>query len=324
MTTEERKIIWETALDTVFPGRWDMQPSTREVGQQYLFIHFPEVIIKNDLELEHTIKNLFVKLRFTNKYTLNAHPIGFRSTYSTKELLLNYTHSHISGLGVNNQSIDTNTFCLGSSELVENLRILNQRYNDDSFITEEEILMFLFNLETYVAWESLEGGPYKKIEQLNDWGLLFQNFGQTFGVMYRLTLSDLNGHYKKALPYLKGIDPVLTGSRNNVMFKFQMNQLEGIFNKINTRFCLNKTDYLIPTTSTEFKERFQFFISNGNYGTPFVFKGVPYPFTVDDLDSMSFDNLDVGMPQQLKIELLNKINYEYNKSAKKYFASQKN
>lgn len=323
MTAAERKTTWESALNTVFPDKWEFKPVDRD-GYIYLIIYFPEVIIKNDLELEHTIKDLFVKLRFYPNYTLNAHPIGFRTTYTIKEYALCYTHSHISALAVNNRNVNANTFCLGSSELSPQLRALNYLVNDDATIVEEELLMLLFNLETYVAWESLEGGPYKKIETLNDWSLINQSFAKNIGEIYRDTATDLNRAYKKVLPFLKDITPSIVGSPTNVEFNFNKNQLYDIFNSINTLPCLKNTDYLVPTDLTTLKEYVNRQVQSVYGVTPFVFKATSFPFLISDLDTFEFTEMDMGMPTTLQNLLLTKINYEYNNSAKKYFTSQKN
>jgi len=129
----------------------------------YLYIHFPEINITNSLEQKHLIKDLYTRFSFTVRknnfetsgYKLNLSFAGRRSSLSLKEYESSYRHSHLQS----GQNTFTE-FCLGSSDyslLLQSLRIEP---------IEDNWMMVLLGLENYLAWESLEGGPYMTIDNL--------------------------------------------------------------------------------------------------------------------------------------------------------------
>lgn len=120
-----------------------------------VIIHFPEIKIKNRDNLEHTIKDLYVKVCFPLGNTNALVKLeGLRTTFSRIEIGKGYIHSHLSS-GV---SVDFKTFCLGSSEMSGCF----QR----EFISKNkpDIYQFLFTLQNYLEYESIEGVPYIRME----------------------------------------------------------------------------------------------------------------------------------------------------------------
>lgn len=118
-------------------------------------IHFPEIKIKNRNNLEHTIKDLYVKVCFPlgNKNAL-VKLEGLRTTFSRIEVDKGYIHSHLPG-GVSNEF---KTFCLGSSEMSGCFQ--------KEFISKNktDIYQFLFTLQNYLEYESIEGVPHIRME----------------------------------------------------------------------------------------------------------------------------------------------------------------
>lgn len=122
-----------------------------------ILIKYNDITIENSLGNSHYIKSLFVKLSYnTSTKKLDNKIEGYRGELSVKELCNNYLHSHLS---THNRNFGT--FCLGSSEIGILLSDLSKEFNFDKFD------LFLYSLHEYVKWESLEGGPYTKIENLS-------------------------------------------------------------------------------------------------------------------------------------------------------------
>ncbi len=131
-----------------------------------LYIHFPELIITNSREEKHLIKDLYVKMfisiyyrdltnsRATTKGKISIS--GGRSTYELIEWECDYGHSHFSGKG-----LGYSDFCMGASVFGVLLNNLGLSLEKDDWV------MVLLGLEKYLKWESLEGGPYRRIGELS-------------------------------------------------------------------------------------------------------------------------------------------------------------
>lgn len=117
-----------------------------------LYIHFPIINISNSLEQRHTIKDMYVKIEINRVYIY-----GWRKTLSYKEYKSSYSHSH-TPFNIGSFS----KFCLGSSvfnSLVMDVMVCKSRANWE---------MLLLSIENYLSWESLEGGPYRKIADIGN------------------------------------------------------------------------------------------------------------------------------------------------------------
>ena len=125
--------------------------------QYCLIIKFPIIKITNSANQEHEIEDLYVVLPFNGYGNSSTSIYGFRSTFTNIEMSINYNHSHLPGLSEG--KIDR--FCLGSGPLVEILHRMNTKPFDKDLFS-----YFLANLTVYLEWESLDGGPYRKISDL--------------------------------------------------------------------------------------------------------------------------------------------------------------
>lgn len=123
-----------------------------------IVLKYNDITLTNSEGSSHFIKSIFIKLRF-NKITkrFDNSIQGVRGDLSVKELNSGYSHSHLR----TGQNFWT-TFCLGSSEIAGILTDLN----DDNF-NDAKFDLLLYNLEEYIKWESIEGGPYFRIANLN-------------------------------------------------------------------------------------------------------------------------------------------------------------
>lgn len=130
-----------------------------------LIILFPEVNITNSKAYKHVMKDLYVKINIdisihnvTNGNRLsNIGLSGRRGKLSEEEYHSDYGHSHFSGRGIERWS----DFCLGSSDFA--MIIQTMRFS----LTPEDWSLLFLSLDNYVSWESLEGGPYHRINSVS-------------------------------------------------------------------------------------------------------------------------------------------------------------
>lgn len=123
--------------------------------------HIPEMKIKNSLESEHTIRDLYLLFtfyRYENLKSIILYSVKlFRATYTVTEIYHNYLHSHYSG-DPNNSS---GNICFGNTELGH----IVKGYKEIMF-NPKDIVYLITLLQTYLRWESIEGVPYKKIDTM--------------------------------------------------------------------------------------------------------------------------------------------------------------
>jgi len=147
-----------------------------------LIIYHGDIEISNSENEKHPIKELYSSFKIEhdeyNRRTWTTDFRMFRGKYSAFELLNEggYLHSHCSTYSshirdgevkIDNNFIYSHDVCLGSSELGT---LLGTRHNSISAIDLTTIFMYI---DTFVRWESLEGGPYRKLNDM---------YGSTFGV----------------------------------------------------------------------------------------------------------------------------------------------
>lgn len=128
-------------------------------------IHFPEITITNTSKHRHTIKDLFVRVRFTctDAHLRLGNLEGGRMSMTLPQFQHNYNHSHLSGNqpSTSNQAPYYTNFCTGSG----NINIYQMNINNDGFV-ETTFIQYLLAIVTLVNWESLEGTPYKRMNQV--------------------------------------------------------------------------------------------------------------------------------------------------------------
>lgn len=128
----------------------------------YIYIHYPEILITNSKNETHTIKDLYVRIHINIILNLEGIDMCFitlagrRMNVSIKEWQSQYGHSHIS-----NCFSDFSNFCLGSSDFALTIGSLQLS------LTKEDWYLFFLSIDNYVSWESLEGGPYRKIANIS-------------------------------------------------------------------------------------------------------------------------------------------------------------
>lgn len=162
----------------------------------YITILFKDVTIRNSYELTHHIGNIVVRSEGVSEMIGNTMHVrmtggiaGKRLTYVPIDLIRGYSHSHLTSGSTNSFS----SFCTGSISYSTN-------YNSSIDDTIMDIEEHLLKLSEFISWESLEGGPHIRMEDIltrgrnivGQIGLLNQQ-----GKLHRSYISTVVEHIKK-------------------------------------------------------------------------------------------------------------------------------
>lgn len=136
-----------------------------------VIIKFDEIKIINSSQNEADLKDFFVKFKILFNYDINNNLLcklnhrnlyGMRSTRYDFELNTGYIHSH---LPRSYDFTDFENFCLGTGPISLVLIELSNNIKPFNII---KFKGFLYQIKSYLEWESLEGGPYIKITDRNN------------------------------------------------------------------------------------------------------------------------------------------------------------
>ena len=139
-----------------------------------VYIWFPKETISNSKGQKHTIYDLYIKINFVNSRFVDMRTI--RTSFTLAELHSGYSHSHSPSQPCVHTGATIRTYtserscCLGTGPL-------NQLMGD--YIDSNILMSLCIYIEKWVRWESLEGGPYARIEQIGNIGLTTSSLPQS-------------------------------------------------------------------------------------------------------------------------------------------------
>lgn len=125
-----------------------------------ILIYYPEVIIKNEHDDEHLIKDLYIQVIIDNSGKLVRRFRMNRASYTESELNSDYMHSHAPGINWNYPS-DFKDVCTGSGPINTTMATLMAGYNEDIW------RLFTVELDCYTKVESLSGVPYRRMSSIS-------------------------------------------------------------------------------------------------------------------------------------------------------------
>lgn len=136
---------------------------------------------------------------------------GTRSTLTPVEYKCGYEHSHLPCTNPASMAKDIKltyfNFCLGEGEICQVFQMLETGFNPDIFT------MLLYQIDNYVRWESLDGGPHIKMENLIS--------GTPLRTIPKLTTTEVNSYLSilkirlgSGTQQALGIYPTLTWTTN--------------------------------------------------------------------------------------------------------------
>lgn len=187
--------LFTPVLERLMPGRYQFTPAGR------LYLHYPELTIKNSLNQQHTIYDLIAMVSLDSYGRFNSDLLGTRASYTKEELKYRYVHSHLSRL---NDHAQFSSFCTGDGSPFKKL-LLNYTRVIDAF----EFEVFLVQLQEYLSWESLEGRPYISIKEFKQGGEHSPNAQHTSATV--LDQSTINA--------MNDLVPVIVKELNNGLLK---------------------------------------------------------------------------------------------------------
>lgn len=137
-----------------------------------LTVYFPEVTISNERGSSTVIQDLYVTIPISKWGKIGGNIEFRRATYPLSQFTADYLHSHISGIPDNPQA--GKTPCLGRGPIKTTLARLSANFDIDNW------KLFCLELSLFVPTESLEGGPYRKLENISSKSLspykIYTNF----------------------------------------------------------------------------------------------------------------------------------------------------
>lgn len=125
-----------------------------------IIIRIPRETVTNELGLSTTIYDLFIKLEMTRAGTLQHGVRYLRSTFTENQLFSHYIHSHCTRLDYSNLG-EWHSVCTGSGPINNSFRNLSLTYTP-----LEAWYGFIAELRQIVRIESLDGGPYIRMESI--------------------------------------------------------------------------------------------------------------------------------------------------------------
>lgn len=263
-----------------------------------VIILFPQIEVKNSLDLTHTMSDVYLKLVFCYYYganqiiTLYLNDFSlYRGKYSKEELSIGYMFSHISGsAGLEKFQ---NEWCLGNTGFRTYINNLKQHVNI------LDIVFIILQFKAYLSWESIEGTPYKyivNIRHFNKIPIILQNIMNiNYNEIYIRVLKRL-GNFK----YSIGIDNF---SYKANLDEASVDKIRTIASKLYPELCF----YLIDNTSVEIG-KIDYDISKFRYSN-YYFKGNQViPEIIPNKKTMeSLENIEKQFKKTIHVDILDYI-----------------
>lgn len=312
-------------VNEIYENNWDIEFNVTYLRKKVfieitgIYILFPEVIITNRNSerrngIRHTIKDLLVRIRFSNvenRFLRVTGLDGGRLTLSYPEFQSSYFHSH---LPTSSAEISSRTkipllqsFCTGSGEI----NIYQSEINGDGF-SEERFMKYAMQIMSLVNYESIEGTPYRYIERISatpSSGRLFSDPGPGLQRRFFRRVIDYYKRNKKVPEVDIKIDPQGNYSiADNERFKDFYTNTEPEETDYQQFYCSageNNQYYAWGFTPG--------FMSPPQNNNTFIFRGEERKFTVEAAPENDNDVEYKIHPKLIKY-LKEEINYELNKN----------
>lgn len=127
---------------------------------RYIVVRFPEVTVSNERDESVKIYDLFVKIGIRSSGLMSSNEFYIlKSTYTKAQFNSGYIHSHVPRLCGFDDIANFKSPCLGTGPI---------RATCNSLMTDSSLWsLFAYELKLYVQTESLKGGPYIYIRNIN-------------------------------------------------------------------------------------------------------------------------------------------------------------
>lgn len=127
-----------------------------------IYVWWPNVTVTNDNGRSIHIRDLYAKVTVQLDGRIPYEYRGFglnRATYTKEQFLGDYLHSHVPNIPKSNFE-EFQLPCLGRGPIGDTILTLKRSYHEITW------MLFCQELDMYVTVESLEGGPWKRLENI--------------------------------------------------------------------------------------------------------------------------------------------------------------
>lgn len=255
-----------------------------------VYLHFPEITVNNSQKNSHKVRDILIRLTFSFKsYALTMFQAA-RYTYTLSEYNSRYMHSHIQ---YTNPGNFTTSCCHGTTDISNFESQLRTYYDSDIYE------LFLGLIGSWLGWESLEGGPYSKIENIkinSDSRIPPENLPQSILE---------NNLYK----FLKQFDfkAKIIDKKDYEYLSLDEDYVDSLIDEISTSKCVKDPEtsnfYQIPRSSNYEANKTSFNSSFKDYTFKLRDK-VLFPQLINDFDTSKF--LTVANPK-IKQHIINTL-----------------
>lgn len=121
----------------------------------HIIVKFPEVRVTNEADKYIDIQDLYARVTISRSGVLSRFIQLNRSTYTAAQYLSDYAHSHLPGI-----NLEWTEPCYGTGPIISTMHTLSNR-NDLDFWG-----LLCYELSKYVTVESLQGVPYRRLENV--------------------------------------------------------------------------------------------------------------------------------------------------------------
>lgn len=292
-------------------------------------IHFPELTVNNGRRRQgHPIKDMWVKLElsaaFCSATSGGGYFLGNRSTFTFAECTSDYSFSHLSGgFAPIRTDVTTNRarwrdFCLGATPFSYMCTELANAWNQTQFLS------FCFQLEGYLSWESLDGGPYRSIMDIQERAMSNSSSEPSIG-------SDACARYYKRLLALPDQIPLVM-VKTPQYYGFAVKEGEE-FDLLVTKVVDERRHLMVYDVTrktrvprvTSGKQEYINQLLRDYRGRIMTFKGRSIEFVITDQESTQKEAEDLPMiaPESLCRYIRNQLNSAFINETKSEYTTRK-
>lgn len=149
----------------------------------FIYVHFPEVTITNEYEESTVINDLYTRIRINADGKMYAYLEMLKATYTDKEIIAGYRHSHLPRIYSDDDIYEWNNPCLGNGPIGATIATLR-----NNFFCKEDLLsvyeLLCRELDEYVKVESISGGPYIRLRDIYQVNTSIENVEKNLDKIY--------------------------------------------------------------------------------------------------------------------------------------------
>lgn len=134
----------------------------------YIYVWFPGVTVANEYDRSVNIQDLYAQVAIQYDGSIPYEYYGFklnRATYTQEQFLSNYMHSHVCDIPKHDFTAFQSP-CLGTGPIRGTIATLKNDYDEATW------MLFCQELSMYVTVESIQGGPYHRMEHIGTRNIL--------------------------------------------------------------------------------------------------------------------------------------------------------